>query len=105
MNYGYVYQYAFSFTDRNREKLKSFKNWQNLDNYLDSQHLLADFTAFVKRKGMNPVPQQLHLSSKILLTELKAFIIRNSFGDEGFYPALNKDDKAVQKAMEVISKK
>ena len=105
MNYGYVYQYAFSFTDRNREKLKSFKNWQSLDTYLDSQHLLADFTAFVKRKGMNPVPQQVTLSGKILLTELKAFIVRNSFGDDGFYPVLNNDDKAIQKAMEVISKK
>ncbi|MEI7504501.1 MAG: S41 family peptidase, partial [Paludibacter sp.] len=52
VNYGYLYQYAFQYSDRNRAKLKSLKTWKLMDEYLDSQNLLTDFVSFAKTKGL-----------------------------------------------------
>jgi len=39
------------------------------------------------------------------LMQLKAYISRNSIGDQGFYPLLYKDDKTVKTALEQLRKK
>lgn len=105
INYGYLYQFAFQYTDQNRAKLKSQKNWQQMDKYLDTQNLLPQFVAFAKSKGVNPDARQINISKRFLLMQLKSYISRNSIGDEGFYPMLYKDDKTVKTALEQLRKK
>jgi len=105
INYGYLYQYAFQYTDRNRDKLKSIKSWQQMSSYLDGQNLLNDFIAFATTKGVAPNSKQINISKRFLLSQLKAYISRNSLGDSGFYPLLYKDDKTVKTALESLRKK
>ena len=52
VNYGYTYQFAFQYTDKNRTKLSKFKNWQEMDQFLTSQNLLSEFVAFAASKGV-----------------------------------------------------
>lgn len=105
INYGYLYQYAFQYTDRNRSKLKAIKTWQLMEKYLDQQNLLPDFVIFTTTKGVVPNWKQINISRRILLTQLKAYITRNSLGDAGFYPLLYKDDKTVKHALEQLRRK
>lgn len=105
INYGYLYQYAFQYTDKNREKLKRFKSWQQISNYLDSQNLLGEFTAFAAAKGVAINNSQITISKRFLLSQLKAYISRNMLGDSGFYPLLYKDDKTVKTALDEFHKK
>jgi carboxyl-terminal processing protease len=105
VNYGYLYQYAFQYSDKNRDKLKSIKSWQQMDKFLDSQNLLTDFTAFAATKGVVPNPKQIIISKRFLLSQLKAYISRNMLGDTGFYPMLYKDDKTVKTALVELNKK
>jgi carboxyl-terminal processing protease len=105
INYGYLYQYAFQFTDHNRSKLKGMKTWQLMDKYLDQQNLLNDFVAYAKTKGVAANAKEINISKKFILTQLKAYIIRNSLGDSGFYPILYKDDITVKRALEQLRKK
>ena len=105
INYGYLYQFAFQYSDKNRDKLKPIKTWQQMDNYLDNQSLLADFTAFAATKGVVPNQKQINISKRFLLTQLKAYISRNMLGDPGFYPLLYKDDKTVKTALDELRKK
>jgi carboxyl-terminal processing protease len=105
INYGYLYQFAFQYTDRNRAKLKSIKNWQLMDNYLDQQNLLPDFAIFATSKGIAANWKEINISKKIILSQLKAYITRNSLGDTGFFPLLYKDDKTVKRALEQLKKK
>jgi len=105
INYGYLYQFAFQYVDRNRDKLKTFKTWQQLDKYLTSQNMINDFVAFSTTKGVAANWKQINISKRFLLMQLNAYISRNILGDSGFYPLLYKDDKTVKKALESLSKK
>lgn len=102
VNYGYIYQFAFQYTDKNRKTLNAIKGWQNIEKYLDKQPLLGDFTTFAASKGVVPNAKQIAISRNFLLTQLKSYITRNIQGDEGFYPLYYKNDKTVLKALEVI---
>jgi len=104
INYGYIYQFAFQYADKNRDKLKANKTWQKMDKYLDTQNLLADFVRFAATKGVAENERQINISKRLLLSQLKAYISRNSIGDSGFYPLLYKDDKTVKVALEQINK-
>jgi carboxyl-terminal processing protease len=105
INYGYLYQYAFQYTDRNREKLKAIKTWQQMEKYLDGENLLSDFVQFAATKGVAANPKQINISKRYLLSQLEAYISRNTLGDSGFYPLLYKDDTTVKRALEQLKKK
>ena len=105
INYGYLYQYAFQYTDRNRDKLKTLKSWQQMEKYLESQNLLSDFVHFASIKGVAANSTQINISKKFLVNQLEAYICRNSLGDTGFYPVLYKDDITVKRALQQLAKK
>ncbi len=102
VNYGYLYQFAFQYVDRNRTKLKTIKNWQQMEAYLESQNILNEFVAFASSKGVVENKKQINISKRFMLNQLEAYISRNTLGDSGFYPLLYKDDKTVTKALEII---
>jgi len=100
-----LYQYAFQYSDVNRAKLKSLKSWQQIDKYLDSQQLIKSFVFFVNSKGLASNWKEINISKNTIIKQLKAYITRNTLGDEGFYPILYKDDKTVLMALEQLRKK
>lgn len=104
LNYGYLYQFAFKYTDANRKMLNSFKTWQAMNVHLSKQALLNEFTAFAAQKGLAPNPKQINISRKLIETQITSYITRNVLGDEGFYPLFYKDDSTVLKAVEVLAK-
>lgn len=104
INYGYIYQFAFQYTDRNRTKLNGFKTWQDMDNYLTAENLLNEFTTFAAAKGVAPNVREIGISKELISNQIKAYIIRNILGDNGFYPILYKNDEAVKKALESLKK-
>lgn len=104
INYGYIYQFAFQYTDRNRTKLNGFKTWQDMDNYLTAENLLNEFTTFAAAKGVAPNAREIGISKELISNQIKAYIIRNILGDNGFYPILYKNDEAVKKALESLKK-
>ena len=104
VNYGYTYQFAFQYTDKNRTKLSKFKNWQEMDQFLTSQNLLSEFVAFAASKGVPTNQREINVSKNLLLTQIKSYIVRNIIGDSNFYPLLNREDETVKKALEAIKK-
>ena len=104
VNYGYMYQFAFQYTDQNRQKLSTFKTWQAMDAFLSSQNLLNQFVAFAATKGVPANQREINVSKKLLDNQIKAYIVRNILGDNGFYPMLNKNDETVKKALEALKK-
>lgn len=104
LNYGYLYQFAFKYTDTNRKILNTIKTWQKMDAYLSSKSLLNEFTAFAASKGLAPNTREINISKRIINAQLKSYITRNTLGDEGFFPLFYKDDKTVLKAVDLISK-
>ncbi len=105
LNYGYLYQFAFNYTDKHRSELKKFRKWEDLDKYLSSQTLLPEFTQYANNKGIKPDSKQISKSAKIMNNLLHAYISRNILGDDGFYPLFLQYDPTVLKAVDVLSKK
>lgn len=95
-------QYAFNYSDKNREKLSSFKNYKELYNYLKTQPLLEEVTDYAAENGIKKRPTLINISKKLINNLVCAYIIRNFFNDEGFYPVILEDDVTINKAVEVI---
>jgi carboxyl-terminal processing protease len=104
VNYRYLYQYAFQYTDENRGALNKMKTWQEMERYLDTQDLLNKFVAYAKSKGIEENTVQINKSSNLISRQLKSYITRNILGEEGFFPMFYKDDKTVKTAIKELKK-
>lgn len=103
VNFGHIYQYALHYTDKNRNTLNKFKTWQETDKYMSAQgNLLNDFVAFAKSKGVAPNHREINVSKDLILQQIKSYVVRNTLGEEQFFPMLNKNDATVNKALEVL---
>jgi len=105
INHGYLYQFAFQYTDKNRTTLKTFKTWQQMNAYLETQNILEQYISYADSKGVKPNKNEIARSKNLLYSQLKAYICRNMLGDAGFYPMLYINDKTVKKALEQIRRK
>lgn len=103
INSGTLYLYALEYSDRNREKLSSFKTYQDLYKYLQQQPLLQDFTDFAATKGIKKRPTLINISKNLIENQLQSYIIRNFFDEAGFYPIFLKDDVTLHRAIKVIN--
>jgi carboxyl-terminal processing protease len=43
------------------------------------------------------------MSKELIVSQLKAIIARDIFGNEAFYPIYNKNDKMIQKAIKAMN--
>jgi carboxyl-terminal processing protease len=94
--------YTILYSDRNYDLLKSFKTHEDLYNYLRQQPLLEEFTDFAAEHGIKKRPTLIEISSKLIQTHIMAYILRNFFDNDGFYPVFYSDDVAVLQAIKVI---
>lgn len=102
VNSGLINLYALEYSDRNYEKLSSFKTYQDLYKYLEQQPLLYNFTEFAAEKGIKKRPTLINISGKLIEKQLQAYIIRNFFDEAGFYPVFQNDDVTLKRAIKVL---
>lgn len=97
-----MHEYAFIYTDANRNSLNQFKSVDELDAYLDSQDLCSKFTNFAESKNVKKKSNQIAKSKGYIENLLKAYIARNILDDKGFYPILHKKDNTLKKALHAL---
>ena len=101
-NYRYLYQFAIKYTDINRNELNKFKDWKQLDKYLDSQNLLPEFVQYAAEKGVEPIQKDIDISRSEMLRHIKAYIIHNILDNSGYYPFLYQKDVTVLTAINAL---
>lgn len=100
LNNRMLYDFCFFYSDNNRTTLQQYKTIDELSNYLDSQDLENKLADYAQTKGNIRKNSHLLTECKSLLhNNLKACIIRNFFGDEGFFIMRNKNDNIVKTAL------
>ena len=67
-----------------------------------TDQMLQQLIAYYEKNNKKKVTNMTASSSKELKVWLKALIGRNLYGDEAFYPVVNKSDKVILKALEVL---
>ena len=53
-------------------------------------------------KGIKKRPTLIQISGKLIENQLQAYIVRNFFDDEGFYPIFLEDDVTLLKAVQLL---
>ena len=96
---GLVYQFALDYADSNRKELSSFKSAADFETYFGKVNILNLFTVFAEKKGVKTNSTDLKVSSKIIDSQVKAYIARNIIGEKGFYPIIQNIDKTLLEAI------
>lgn len=100
-NKGYIYSFAFQYSDKNRSTLKKFKDYNELCDYLDKENINLQFYKYAESKGLTSETAGQTECADEINNILKAYICRNIIGDKAFYPILNSRDETIIKALEV----
>ena len=103
VNNGIIYQFAFKYSDENRELLSKFKSAKSLVVYLKKSNILDEFIQFATSKGIKARPVYINVSRKEILNSLYANITRNILGDKAFYPIALMNDETFLKAVEILN--
>jgi carboxyl-terminal processing protease len=101
-NKGLLREYAYVFTETNRARLNSFKTWQDMAKYLVGQSLVDNFVEYAYAKGIRRQPYLIEESRKLMQNQLEALIVRNFFGEDGFFQLYQRDDKTINKAYSLL---
>ena len=75
-----------------------------MENYLDKQGLLKQFSDFAAQNKVKADPQGLKISGTIIHIQLKAYIARNILDYKGFYPIREKIDNTLLYAIDFLEK-
>ncbi len=102
-NRGHIYTFSFEYADRHRDKLEQHGSAKGyVEAFSISRETLQDFLEYVDSQGTT-VPESLHPEArKLIETNLKAYVGRNIFGPEAFYPVLHTTDQAFRMAMDAL---
>ena len=101
VNTGLLYQYAFDYTDKHRSQLKRYQTVEAFDrSFAVSDVMFDELVKMAGEKGIKCTDEQKQVARREANTLLKAYIARNLFDDEGFYPIYAPMDEILQRALE-----
>lgn len=102
-NRGHIYSFAFNYADRNRTRLERYKDAAGfVSDFELPKPAYNDFLSFVRDQGTN-IPEKINSESEAMIkNHLKAYIGRNIFGAEAFFPILHQKDPVFIKALEAL---
>ena len=102
---GAINTFAFEYSDKHRNELKDFKTAENyIDKFEITDQILNEFYLYCEYQKLF-IEKIDKLKTDIALKPyLKAFIGRDAFNKDAYYPIINKNDKCINKAIEELSK-
>ena len=102
---GAINTFAFEYADNNRTKLKLFGSAKNyIAQFEISNAILEEFYAYCDKQKTKLGSINKEKTNQALKPYLKAFIGRDVFDKDAYYPIINQSDKCILKATEVLSK-
>ena len=104
VNRGLTIQLLSSIRDNHRAEMQKYETEESLLQYLKHQNILEQFARFAESKGLKRRNILMYKSQKLFETNLYGNIIYNMLGMEAYIEYLNKSDKTVLKALEVLDK-
>lgn len=97
-------QFAFHYTNEHKAALS--KKYPDAKSYVAgmtvSDQMLQQLVSYYEKNNKKKASKMSANSAKELKTWLKALIGRNLYGDEAFYPVVNKTDPVINKALETL---
>ena len=105
VNAGLLQRFSFNYCNNNRTALNKMEDYKQFLRMAPSDDvLIKDFVDYAAANGVAPRWYYINQSHDLIVTDLKAFIARDIFGNQAFYPILNRIDKTVQEALKALNK-
>ena len=104
-NAGLMERYSFNYCNNNRSALNKMEDYKQFLRMAPSDEvLIKDFVDYAAANGVAPRWYYINLSRDLIVTRLKALIARDAFGNQAFYPIVNRIDKTLQEALKALNK-
>ena len=102
---GAINTFAFEYADNHRDKLRSYGTAKNyIEKFEVNEAILEEFYRYCEKQNLKIGNLNKTVTGNALKPYLKAFIGRDVFDKDAYYPIINKNDKCILKATEVLSK-
>ena len=102
---GLILQFAFNYTDNNRQKMNEFTGMKEMSAYLVKQNTVEKFAEFANKNGLKRRNLMIKKSHKLLERYINSRIIYNMLNDEAWTQYLNQNDPAIAKTLDVFRRK
>ena len=99
---GLILQFAYNYTDNNRQKLAKYNTLKELTDYLDKQNLVEQFATYADKHGLQRRNLMIRKSYKMLSRFIISRIVYNMLDDEVWTQYLNEDDPVITAALKVF---
>ena len=99
---GLIIQFAFEYTDQNREKLNKMDTVKELSDYLTKQNTVEKFATYAEKNGLKRRNLMIQRSHKLLERFINSRIIYNMKSEEAWMEYLNSDDPAIIETLRVF---
>ncbi len=104
-NAGLMQKFAFRYVDINRNSLQQMKDYKQFLRMTPSDDaLLNNFVDYATENGVAPRWYYINQSRDLIVSNLKALVARDVFGNEAFYPIYNRTDKTIQAALKALNR-
>ena len=99
---GLILQFAYDYTDNNRDKLKAYGDEQSLVKYLKKQNLLEQFVQYAEKRGLKRRNLMIQKSHRLLEQFIESRIVYNMLDEAAWLQYLNKEDPAILEALRIF---
>ena len=105
VNAGLMQKYSFNYVDQHRAELKQMSDYKQYLRTLPADDvILTSVVDYAEKNGIAPRWFYINQSRDLIVTQVKALVARDVFGNEAFYPIYNRGDKTIQAALKALNK-
>ena len=99
---GLIIQYAYEYTDANRQTLKGINSVDEMAKYLQKQNMVDKFATYADKNGLKRRNLMIQKSHKLLERFINSRIIYNMMSEEAWMKYLNNDDSAITETLKLF---
>lgn len=99
---GLTIQFAMTYADRNRDKLKQFKTPQQIAQHLHQQNIVEQFAQFADEHGLKRRNRLIQLSTPLIERNITANIIYNTQEQQWRMQYLAAEDPTILRALDIF---
>jgi carboxyl-terminal processing protease len=99
---GLILQFAYAYTDDNRQKLSAFETMNELEKHLKKLNTVELFASYAEKNGLKRRNLMIQRSRRLLERYINSRIIYNMMGEAEWVEYLNADDPAILETLRLF---
>lgn len=99
---GLIIQFAYTYTDNNRQQLQEIEEIDEMERYLKQQNIVEQFVTYADKHELKRRNLLIRKSHKLLEQFLVARVVYNILGENALNMYVNEDDPVIKKAIDVF---